>query len=99
MGQGETAPAGVKVTLRGGLGNISRDGSVPLTHLWLQVCRDGERWQKTGPSGMLSFPRVGKEMLLTSCGTQPFGMGKKNLDLKLGGSMAARHPVGYQVWG
>lgn len=60
MGQGETASAQVKVTLQKDLENISRDGPVPLTHLWLQVCHGGECWQKTGQPGMLSFPQVGK---------------------------------------
>ena len=92
------------------LENVSREGSVPLAQLWLEVCPGQEHWQQTGQSGCSASHRLENKWWLTSCGTQPFGMGKKNPDLKLGCSMAARHPGAHlefacaggirgQIWG
>lgn len=47
MRQGETPLARVKVTLQKDLENLSRDGSVPLAHLWLGsalVRSTGRKW-------------------------------------------------------
>lgn len=42
---------GVKITQQKELGIISRDRSVPLAHLWLEVCPGQEHWQETGRLG------------------------------------------------
>lgn len=58
MRQGETPLARVKVTLQKDLENLSRDGSVPLAHLWLEVCPGQEHWQKMGQSGCSTSHRL-----------------------------------------